>query len=224
MQASVHDGAASVKSSPRSRSRLERLKARGRWKPQSPTDPHGEDTCTNLWPDFTVPRPRHSLSPRLQRVAPPRLGQAMRRWCLTRFTKGKISLAWVSPRTRRVAQFDLTKMPPHVNFCTIKQLLGGWEASRNSKNCQVCSVTQVRESSLELVVKCFALLRARLLAYMPQRPHCLPACCRPDGKLPIAQYRAAHSSMHRSGVPACIASAYRPRAAVRINQASKKTR
>lgn len=150
----------------------------------------------------------------------------MRRWCLTRFTKGKISLAWVSPRTRRVAQFDLTKMPPHVNFCTIKQLLGGWEASRNSKNCQVCSVTQVRESSLELVVKCFALLRARLLAYMPQRPrrhaHCLPACCRLDGKLPIAQHRAARSSMHRSGVPACIASAYRPRAAVRINQASKK--
>ena len=95
--------AASVKSSPRSRSRLERLKARGRWKPQSPTDPHGEDTCTNLWPHFTVPRPRHSLPPRLQRVAPPRLGQAMRRLCFTRSPRGKISHAWVSPRTRRVA-------------------------------------------------------------------------------------------------------------------------
>ena len=94
---SVHDGAASVKSSPRSRSRLERLKARGRWKPQSPTDPHGEDTCTNLWPDFTVPRPRHSLSPRLQRVAPPRLGQAMRRLCFTRSPSGKISLLGYLP-------------------------------------------------------------------------------------------------------------------------------
>jgi hypothetical protein len=135
---SVHDGAASVKSSPRSRSRLERLKARGRWKPQSPTDPHGEDTCTNLWPDFTVPRPRHSLSPRLQRVAPPRLGQAMRRLCFTRSRRGKISLAWVSPRTRRVARpgaqgamgLDLPqKRPQHVNFRTAKQLLpGGWEA------------------------------------------------------------------------------------------------
>jgi hypothetical protein len=123
---SVHDGAASVKSSPRSRSRLERLKARGRWKPQSPTDPHGEDTCTNLWPDFTVPRPRHSLSPRLQRVAPPRLGQAMRRWCFTRSPRGKISHAWVSPRTRRVAQFDL-KPKGHrtLTFAQLSCRVGG---------------------------------------------------------------------------------------------------
>ena len=101
-------GAAPVKSSPRSRSRLERLKARGRWKLKAHPTPTARTHAPTCGVTLRCPVPDIALTAALTgRASETRPGYAT--VVLNEVTKGQISLAWVSPRTRRVAQFDLSK-------------------------------------------------------------------------------------------------------------------
>lgn len=163
-----------------------------------------------------MPRPRHSLSPRLQRVAPPRLGQAMRRWCLTRFTKGKISLSWVSPRTRGVAQFDLTKCHHTLTFAQLNNCwVGGRRVEtrklpslqRNSGSRELsrtgCKMLCLAKSQTPGLYASASPLLARVLP--PRRQ--VANSSTPRGAFQHASLR--RSGMHRFGVPAARGGAYK---------------